>query len=409
MEFWQGKRVVVGIGGGIAACKSLELLRRLHTGGARLEVVLTAAGLRFVTPLAAQALSGGPVHHDLFDLEQERQMGHIRLAREAELVVVAPATADLMAKLAGGHADDLLTALLLARRGPVLLAPAMNSAMWSHPATRRNLAQLRADGLHLVGPESGPLACGETGVGRLAEVEEILETARRLLTPTPLAGHRILVTAGPTREELDPVRYLGNHSSGRMGFAVALAALRAGARVTLIHGPVEVSLPPGADAVAVTSAAQMQQAVLEHWPHCRAGVFAAAVADYHPRQRHPLKTKKGSQGESWLLELEQTADILAQVVARRQPGQVVLGFAAETGDAVAKGREKLARKGCDLLAVNDVSEAGSGFQVATNRLTLLDREGGLEEWPLMSKEAAGERLVAALARRLGPPPPGAEP
>lgn len=399
MGFWLGKRIVIGVSGGIAAYKSLELLRLLHREGAALTTVMTRAAGRFITPLSVQALSGGPVYRDLFSLTQEREMGHIQLARNAELVLVAPATADLMARLAGGHADDLLTALLLARRGPVLLAPAMNTGMWDHPATRRNVETLRRDGLAMVGPEKGSLACGEEGEGRMAEPDAILEAARRLLTPRPLTGKRLLLTAGPTREELDPVRYLSNHSSGRMGWGVALAALRAGAEVTLVHGPVELPPPLGAQCVPVTSAEEMRQACLRHWPECDGAILTAAVADYRPVARAEGKIKKERAGSDPTLTLTANGDILAELSATAKAGgkqRLVVGFAAETGLDLDQARAKLARKGCDWLVVNDVTEAGCGFSVPTNRVVLLGRNGTAEHWPLESKEEVGQRLIQAM-------------
>ncbi|MBF0623770.1 MAG: bifunctional phosphopantothenoylcysteine decarboxylase/phosphopantothenate--cysteine ligase CoaBC [Magnetococcales bacterium] len=403
MGFWTGKRVVVGIGGGIAAYKVLDLIRRLREGGAVVKVVVTRAALEFVTKVTLQALSGERVHDDLFALDQEWEMGHIRLAREADLVLVAPATANRLAKMAQGLADDLLSALLLARRGPVVVAPAMNSAMWTHPATQRNLAILRNDGIHVAGPATGVLACGEEGPGRLLDVAGLLEEMVRALTPRFLAGRRILVTAGPTREELDPVRYLSNHSSGKMGWAVANAALRAGARVVLIHGPVTLEPPRGADTVPVISAREMHRAALEAWPACHGAILSAAVADYRPEARQDSKIKKEGVGQvRSRLDLTLNPDILADLASRRRPEQVVVGFAAETGPgAVALGRSKLVRKGCDLLAVNDVLESGSGFGTDTNRVTLLSREGGEESWPLLDKAEVGARLVAALGARMG--------
>ncbi|MBF0284457.1 MAG: bifunctional phosphopantothenoylcysteine decarboxylase/phosphopantothenate--cysteine ligase CoaBC [Magnetococcales bacterium] len=398
MGFWSGRNILLGISGGIAAYKALELIRRLRQEEARVTVVTTANALRFVTPLCLEALSGGPVHSDLFSLEEERQMGHIRLAREAELVILAPATADLLSRMACGRADELLTALLLARQGPILAAPAMNHAMWSHPATQANVARLKEWGVAFVGPESGPLACGEEGEGRLATPENILEAARRRLTPKPLSGKRLLITAGPTREALDPVRYLSNHSSGRMGWATALGALRLGAEVTLVHGPVALEPPPGARCVAVESARQMAEATLQAWPDHDAAILTAAVGDFRPQSAAETKIKKIPGHETWNLELVQNPDILAELTRRRRPGQVVAGFAAETGpESLSLAREKLQRKGCDWLAVNDVAEPGSGFGVATNRLTLLFQDGREEPWPLLSKEEAGERLARTAA------------
>ncbi|MBF0159021.1 MAG: bifunctional phosphopantothenoylcysteine decarboxylase/phosphopantothenate--cysteine ligase CoaBC [Magnetococcales bacterium] len=400
MTFWPSKRVVVGIGGGIAAYKTVDLIRRLREQGAQVTVVVTAAALQFITRMTLQAISGAKVWDDLFALDQEQEMGHIRLARAADLVIVAPATADLLARLACGQADDLLTTLLLARAGqPVLLAPAMNPAMWHHPATQRNVARLQADGLLLVGPESGAMACGEEGMGRLATTEAILEAGRRAMTPARWQGRRLLVTAGPTCEALDPVRYLGNRSSGKMGWAVALAAARLGAEVQLVHGPIALPPPDGVRTVAVTSAAEMYQAAMARWPDCHAAILTAAVADFRPQFCQTDKIKKPAQGaeqQPMTLVLQQTEDILAAVVAQRRPGQVVVGFAAETTDVEQQGWDKLRRKGCDLLAVNDVTAAGCGFEVDTNQILLLGQQGQRQSWPMLTKEETAERLLGAV-------------
>ncbi|MBF0460944.1 MAG: bifunctional phosphopantothenoylcysteine decarboxylase/phosphopantothenate--cysteine ligase CoaBC [Magnetococcales bacterium] len=419
MGFWSDKSVAVAIGGGIAAYKTLELLRLLREEGARVVVIATEAALQFVTPLTLQALSGQPVRSNLFSPCEADGMDHIRLAQEVDWLVVAPATADILARMAGGHGDDLLTTVLLARRGPVLLAPAMNPAMWAHPATQRNVAQLQADGIALVGPEYGPVACGDHGQGRMAEAAHILEGGRRQLSPKPWQGRHVLITAGPTQEDLDPVRYLSNRSSGRMGWAVCQAALRAGAEVTLIHGPVALPVPRGANAIAVQSAQQMYDATMQVWenrayhaPHLSAAILTAAVADFRPANRQMTKIKKGTAAAVIPpLTLVQNPDILATLAARAnqmaQDGQsppIVVGFAAETGtDADAAesvrvlAREKQARKGCDLLVVNNVLAPGCGFGSLTNQVTILHRSGHEETWPLLSKEEVGERLLDHLA------------
>ncbi|MBF0138252.1 MAG: bifunctional phosphopantothenoylcysteine decarboxylase/phosphopantothenate--cysteine ligase CoaBC [Magnetococcus sp. DMHC-1] len=402
MGFWAHRHVVLGIGGGIAACKTPDLIRRLREAGAEVTVVATPAALEFVTKVTLQTLSGKVVHDALFCLEQERELDHIRLAREGDLLVVAPATADLLARMAAGMGNDLLSTVLLARRGPVLVAPAMNTAMWNHPATRRNCTTLQNDGIHFVGPASGPLACGEHGVGRMVDNEVLLEAMVRTLSPKPLAGRTILVTAGPTREELDPVRFISNHSSGKMGWAVANAALRAGADVILVHGPVAMPPPWGVRAMPVISALEMEAVARQVWPTCQGAILTAAVGDYRPKTRHPLKMKKNQDNHEISLNLVQNPDILAGLVTTRQPGQLIIGFAAETGlQAMEHGHEKLARKKCDLLVVNDILEEGSGFGVDTNRVTLLTPNGGEERWPLLDKEAVAERLVDKLARRFG--------
>ncbi|MBF0425492.1 MAG: bifunctional phosphopantothenoylcysteine decarboxylase/phosphopantothenate--cysteine ligase CoaBC [Magnetococcales bacterium] len=401
LGFWAQRHVVLGIGGGIAAYKALELIRRLRDAEAVVTVVVTAAALEFVTRVTLQTLSGNMVHDALFNLDQERTLDHIRLAKTGDILVVAPATADLLARMAAGMGNDLLSTVFLARRGPVLVAPAMNTAMWEHPATQRNCNTLRADGVHIVGPGSGPLACGDEGPGRLVDVDLLLEAMVRTLTPKPLAGRTILVTAGPTREELDPVRFLSNNSSGKMGWAVANAALRAGAEVILVHGPVAMAPPWGAQAIPVTSAREMEAAARKAWPACQVAILTAAVGDYRPERRVPMKIKKHVGDPALTLTLVQNPDILVGLVAARQPGQMVIGFAAETGpEAIALGREKLVRKQCDWLVVNDVLEHGSGFGVDTNRVTLLTPNGGEECWPLLDKEVVAERLIARVARHL---------
>lgn len=402
MGFWSGKRILIGVSGGVAAYKTLELIRRFKEAGADVSVAVTRSALEFVGKLSFQALSENPVHDDLFSPTQEMEMGHIALARKPDLAILAPATADLLSRMASGRAEDLLSTLLLARRGPVLAAPSMNTAMWEHPATRRNVKTLKKDGIHFVGPGVGDLACGETGAGRLAETGEIMETARRVLSPKTLTGRKLLVTVGPTREELDPVRYISNHSSGLMGHAAAQAALRAGAEVVFVHGPLTDLAPPlGAKAIAVTSAREMHKAAKKAWPGCDAAVLTAAVADYRPAERKKGKIKKkGGSREGMAVELVANPDILAELSAKRKPGQVVVGFAAETGDLIKNAKVKLAKKGCDLIVANDVTKKGSGFGSPTNRVTLISAQGKPVPWPEMEKEAVGERLMEILAERL---------
>lgn len=411
MQFWHKKEICLVVGGGIAAYRVLDLIRGLKAQGAEITVVGTEAATRFVTPLTFHAISGRPFHGDLFDPGEKGGMEHIRLAREADLVIIAPATADLMARMANGLANDLATAMILARRGPILVAPSMNVAMWEHPATQRNVERLKGDGVVFCGPESGVLACGEEGMGRLAAVDTIMEVARRCLETKKLSGRHFLLTAGPTLEELDPVRYLSNHSSGKMGWAIAQAALRAGAQVTLVHGPVHLPAVFGAKMVPVTSACEMFTAVMDCWDSCQpsqsldAIILTAAVADFRPVTRSSEKIKKNGSMVSMNIELEANPDILLEL-GRRQGAMesykkpILVGFAAETGFAIERGREKLARKQCDLLVVNDLLEEGAGFMVDTNRVTLLDRAGFEEAWPLMSKEAVGTRLVEEVAARL---------
>jgi phosphopantothenoylcysteine decarboxylase/phosphopantothenate--cysteine ligase len=392
------RRVVLIIGGGIAAYKSLDLIRRLRERGCGVRCVLTAAAQHFVTPLAASALAGEPAFTDLFDPRSELDVGHIRLARDCDLIIVAPATADLMAKMAGGHADDLATAVLLATDKPVLLAPAMNPHMWSHAATRRNLAQLAADGVVLVGPNAGEMAeRGEAGVGRMAEPTEIAAAAAALLAPAarPLAGKRVLITSGPTHEPIDPVRYIANRSSGKQGHAIARAAAEAGAAVTLVSGPVNVPDPPGVQVVRAESARDMLAAVEAALP-ADIAIFAAAVADWRVAQASGQKLKKGAGGTP-KLALTENPDILSTVAhlkAKRPP--LVIGFAAETERVVEHAKQKLARKGCDWILANDVSAESGVMGGDLNRIHLVTA-GGVEEWPTQSKDEVARTLIARVA------------
>jgi phosphopantothenoylcysteine decarboxylase/phosphopantothenate--cysteine ligase len=394
-----GKRILLIVGGGIAAYKSLDLIRRLRERGAAVRCVLTSGAQQFVTPLAAGALSGQKAHTDLFDREDEADIGHIRLARDADAVVVAPATANLMAKMAGGHADDLASTVLLATTLPILMAPAMNVRMWLHPATQRNLATLRNDGVRTVGPNEGAMAEAETGPGRMAEPLEIVAAVERLLAPVgPLASRHVVVTSGPTHEPIDPVRYIANRSSGKQGHAIARAAAAAGARVTLVTGPVALPDPPGVTTVHVESAREMLEAVQAALP-ADVGIFAAAVADWRPDAASDRKMKKDGGGAP-ALALVENPDILA-TIARRTEGRppLVVGFAAETERVVEHAKGKLARKGCDLIVANDVS-AGTGVMGGDrNAVHLVSREG-VESWPTMAKDEVAERLVERLARML---------
>jgi phosphopantothenoylcysteine decarboxylase/phosphopantothenate--cysteine ligase len=392
------RRVVLIIGGGIAAYKSLDLIRRLRERGYGVRCVLTAAAQHFVTPLAASALAGEPAFTDLFDPNSELDVGHIRLARDCDLIIGAPATADLMAKMAGGHADDLATAVLLATDKPVLLAPAMNPHMWSHAATRRNLAQLAADGVTLVGPNAGEMAeRGEAGVGRMAEPTEIAAAAAALLAPAarPLAGKRMLITSGPTHEPIDPVRYIANRSSGKQGHAIARAAAEAGAAVTLVSGPVNVPDPPGVRVVRAESARDMLAAVEAALP-ADIAIFAAAVADWRVAQTSEQKLKKGAGGTP-KLALTENPDILSTVAhlkAKRPP--LVIGFAAETEHVVEHAKAKLRRKGCDWILANDVSAESGVMGGDLNRIHLVTADG-VEEWPTQSKDEVARTLIARIA------------
>jgi phosphopantothenoylcysteine decarboxylase / phosphopantothenate---cysteine ligase len=390
-----GKNIVLGVTGGIAAYKSADLASRLVKAGAVVDVVMTAAATEFVRPLTFQALTHRPVALDMFSLLQETEIGHVSLGRRAALMIIAPATANTIAKLAHGLADNLLATTALACRGPILIAPAMESGMWDNAATTDNMEILRRRGFHVVGPEPGRLASGGYGQGRMTEPEALLDAARWVLGRSgPLAGRSVVVTAGGTREAIDPVRFIGNRSSGKMGWALALAARDRGAEVTLIHGPTALQTPHGVADVAVESAEQMTTAVLEATLAADALIMAAAVADYRPPAPAGQKIKK--QSETLRLELARTADILAAVAERRSRSgrpRVVVGFAAETQDVVANAREKLTRKGLSLIVANDVSAADSGFEVETNRVTLLDAAGGMETLPLMSKAAAAEEVI----------------
>ncbi|MGY2050910.1 bifunctional phosphopantothenoylcysteine decarboxylase/phosphopantothenate--cysteine ligase CoaBC [Methylobacterium sp. JK268] len=394
------RRVLLVIGGGIAAYKSLDLIRRLRERGAAVRCVLTQGAQGFVTPLAAGALSGERVHTDLFDRDDEADIGHIKLARQADAVVVAPATANLMARMAGGHADDLAATVLLATTLPILIAPAMNVRMWLHPATQRNLTTLRGDGVAVVGPNTGAMAEAETGPGRMAEPQEIAEALVALLAARSqagaLAGRHLLVTSGPTHEPIDPVRYIANRSSGKQGHAIAAAAAAAGARVTLVSGPVSLPDPPGATVVRVETAREMLAAVEAALP-ADIAVFAAAVADWRPAAETDEKIKKGPGGPPGLALVE-NPDILATVAQRREGRPpLVVGFAAETHEVVAHARAKIARKGCDLIVANDVSTGTGVMGGDRNTVLLIGRDGAVETWPTLGKDEVARRLVAHLA------------
>lgn len=396
-----GKRVLLIVTGGIAACKVPELIRRGRERGLAFRCVLTRAATEFVTPLTVASLAGEKVYTDLFSLTDEAEMGHIRLSREADLLVVAPATADILAKMANGLADDLASTLLLATDKPVLVAPAMNPRMWAHSATRRNVERLAADGVRFVGPEEGDMACGETGPGRMAEPETILEAVAAMLGPKPLAGLRALVTSGPTHEPIDPVRYIANRSSGRQGHAVARALAEAGADVTLVTGPVALPDPPGVTTHHVVTAREMLEACEEALP-VDVAVCAAAVSDWRPARPAGSKLKKGDSAPPPAIELAENPDVLRHLAQRREGRpSLVIGFAAETEALVEHAREKRRRKGCDWILANDV-RAGSGvFGGDRNRVVLLRGEEEAEAWPEMDKLALGRRLAGEIARALG--------
>lgn len=398
---WEGRRVVLGVTGGIAAYKSVQLARDLTRLGARVDVVMTRAAQEFVRPLSFRGVTGREVHTDLFS--GTGPAVHIRLGAEADVVLVAPATADFLARAAHGMADDLLTTLLLVTRAPVLLCPAMNDRMYSHPQTRRNLAHLSdALGYSTVDPDVGPLAVGEgEGRGRMAEPEEILEHVGRALGgDSRWMGREVLVTAGPTREDLDPVRFLGNRSSGRMGFALARAAWRRGATVRLVSGPSPLPDPPGVETRRVESAREMEEAVLALAPDADVLVFSAAVADYRPRDPQDRKLKRAREGAGMELRLEPTTDIALASASHRKPGSVALGFALETEDLRENATKKLNEKGFQLIAVNSATEPDAGFDVDTNRVTILDTDGGAEELPVLTKDEVAERLLDRLSELL---------
>src|SRR5271157_1730602 len=399
-------RILLIVSGGIAAYKSLELIRRLKDRGATVRVVMTAAARQFISPLSAATLSGQPVRDDLFSLTDEATIGHIELSRAADLLVVAPASANILARMAGGLADDLATTLLLATDKRVLAAPAMNVRMWRHPATRRNVDRLKGDGVLFVGPESGSMACGEFGPGRMAEPPAIVEAIEQALagetalsdSPGPLSGRHIIVTSGPTYEPIDPVRFLGNRSSGRQGHAIAQSAIGAGAKVTLITGPVGLSDPVGAEVIHVGSAREMRQAVEAALP-ADAFIGAAAVADWRTESVASQKIKKGAD-ESPTLRLVENPDILAEVSKKTtmRPA-VVIGFAAETENVTANAKAKLRRKGCDLIIANSVGEGTSTFGGETNQVEVIDARGA-ESWPPMTKAEVADGIVRRLALEL---------
>jgi phosphopantothenoylcysteine decarboxylase/phosphopantothenate--cysteine ligase len=394
-------RVLLIVGGGIAAYKSLDLIRRLKERGNFVRVILTEAAQQFITPLSAGAIAGTPVFTDLFDSAREFDVGHIRLAREADLVVVAPATADLMAKLAGGHANDLGSAVLLATRAPILIAPAMNPQMWAAKPTRRNLAQLLADNVVTVGPNEGEMAeAGERGLGRMAEPLEIAAEAEKLLKPHgPLARVRVLVTSGPTHEPIDPVRYIANRSSGKQGHAIASAAARAGAHVTLVAGPVTLPDPPHVRVVKVESARDMLAAVESALP-VDVAVFAAAVADWRVANAGEQKIKKRPGARTPDLALTENPDILSTIAHRKKDRPtLVIGFAAETQDVVANAKAKLARKGCDWILANDVSPQ-TGIMGGDRNTVVLVTAQRVDNWPPQSKEDVARTLIARIAGEL---------
>jgi phosphopantothenoylcysteine decarboxylase/phosphopantothenate--cysteine ligase len=382
--------VVLGVSGGIACYKAVELVRLMVQDGFAVRVIMTHGAREFVSPLTFQTLSGYPVATDTFDLTQESEIGHITLADCADIFVIAPATANVIGKIAAGIADDLLTTVLMATRAPVLIAPAMNIHMYGNPILQENIRKLRRVGYRLLDPAEGFLACGYEGKGRLPEPQTILDEVRRVLGKKDLVDERFLITAGPNREPIDPVRYLSNRSSGKMGYALARAGLRRGASVALVSGPTSLEPPAGARLISVTTAAEMRRAVLEEFPNCTAVIMAAAVSDYRPAESSSSKMKRGRA--SWELRLEPNPDILKELGAKKD-GKLLVGFAAETDDLAANAKKKLRGKNLDMIVANDVTQAGSGFDGDTNIATIVDRSGASRALPLMTKDELADQIL----------------
>ncbi|MBW2503120.1 MAG: bifunctional phosphopantothenoylcysteine decarboxylase/phosphopantothenate--cysteine ligase CoaBC [Deltaproteobacteria bacterium] len=397
------KQVVLGVSGGIAAYKAAALLRLLVRAGADVHVVMTQNAQEFITPLTFQTLSGNPVHTNLFNLIQEREIGHIGLADRADLVLIAPATANLIGKVASGLADDLLTTTIMATKAPVLFVPAMNTNMWENPVCQQNRAKLSDYGYHFMQPVHGELACGWQGQGKMPEPEDIFDCAQPLLGTQDLGGKTVLVTAGPTREELDPVRFLSNYSSGKMGYAVARAARNHGAKVILVSGPVHLTAPQNIETIRVQTANEMHAAVITHAKRADVVIKAAAVADYRPANRADLKTKK-SQGPT-SLNLVQNPDILDELGQNKQD-LLLVGFAAETNDIRQNAKAKLTQKNLDLIVANDVSLDDAGFDVETNIVRFFSADGTIEDLPKMSKDEVAEALIKKLVTLMGQKPEG---
>jgi phosphopantothenoylcysteine decarboxylase/phosphopantothenate--cysteine ligase len=388
-QWLEGKTVVLGLTGGIACYKAAELVRALTRNGATVRVMMSAGAQQFITPLTLQALSGHPVATSTFDLTQESDIGHIRLADSADVLVIAPATANVIGKLAAGIADDLITTVVLATRAPIVLAPAMNVHMYENAIVQANLDRLRTYGFRIVEPSEGSLACGYEGKGRLPDTEILQAEIERALSPQDLQGERVLITAGPNREPLDPVRFISNRSTGKMGFALAAAAWRRGAQVSLIAGPCSLPTPHGVQRQDVVTAEEMRQAVSAAFEPATIVLMAAAVADYRPGRVAKEKLKKGSG--PMVLELERTADILLEL-APRKGSRIVVGFAAETEQVITNAERKLTEKNVDLIVANDVAGTKTGFAVDTNAVTIIDRTGHRETVPLMSKDAVADRI-----------------
>jgi phosphopantothenoylcysteine decarboxylase/phosphopantothenate--cysteine ligase len=387
----QGKCVVLGVTGGIAVYKAVELLRLMIKAGADVHVIMTRSAQEFVTPLTFQTLSGNPVHTELFNLIQEQDIGHISLADSADLVLIAPATANFVGKVANGIADDLLSTTVMATRAKVLFVPAMNTNMWENPLYRQNQKHLEELGYHFVEPVYGELACGWQGQGKMPDPQVVFNSAHALIGSKDFAGKTFLVTAGPTREEIDPIRFLSNYSSGKMGFAIARAARDRGARVILVSGPVHLADPKGVETIHVTSAQEMYREVMEKASEADVVIKAAAVADFRPVERGKHKTKKGDT-ETMAIALQRNPDILAEL-GKQKGSRVLVGFAAETEELLVHAREKLQKKNLDILVANDVTQDGAGFDGETNIVRLLTADGKTEELPLMTKNEVAERLL----------------
>ena len=383
------KTVIIGVTGGIACYKAVELVRLLVKDSLAVQVIMTRAAMEFVTPLTFQTLSGKPVATESFNLTQESEIGHINLADSADLFVIAPATANVIGKIAAGIADNLLTTVLMATQAPVLIAPAMNIHMYENPILQENIRKLRRIGYHFMEPAEGYLACGYEGKGRLPEPEKILEEIRSLLRKKDLLGERFLITAGPSREPLDPVRYISNRSSGKMGYALARAAVRRGAGVVLVSGPSAIEPPSAVRLIPVNTAAEMRRAVLEQFPECTAVIMAAAVADYRPVDASSKKLKRGKAPLD--IRLEPNPDILREL-GRRKNGKLLVGFAAETEELIANATRKLHEKNLDLIVANDVTQAGGGFDGDTNIATIVDRSGASDSLSLMTKDELADRI-----------------
>jgi phosphopantothenoylcysteine decarboxylase / phosphopantothenate---cysteine ligase len=385
----QAPRVILGVAGGIACYKAVELVRLLVTKGFSVQVIMTREAAEFVAPLTFQTLSGRPVASNLFSLTEESQIGHINLADQAQILVIAPATANIIGKIASGIADDLLTNVVLATQAPVLLAPSMNVHMFENPIVQENIRKLRRLNYHFIEPAEGYLACGYEGKGRLPEPEAIIEEISGLLKKKDLAGERLLITAGPNQEPIDPVRFISNRSSGKMGYALARAAVRRGAEVTLVTGPTSLAAPAKARLVRVKTAAEMRTAVLDSFTASTAVVMAAAVSDYSPAEAAAKKLKKSS--ESLRLDLKRNPDILKEL-GMKKDGRFIVGFAAETDDVISNARKKLEEKNLDMIVANDVTAEGSGFEGETNIATIIDRSGDVQTLPLMTKDELADRI-----------------